>query len=334
MRIHFKKVAVLVASLAMAFALTACGTPASNSNDSASQSASSSSAVKNEVTKVGDIVIPTQEEALAKLGLEKAPESVLCATYNTTIMAYDLGLDITGTVTTTRPMPEALKDTPTIGVVTGRSDFDFEKIIALGGDVVIADSQYEPKLKPTLDQQGIASCYVDTSDLGKLQEALATLGSALGKRDQVIDILTNWNNEIEAMQAAIADKPSPTVLVVRKATNMATSASYVGSLFKTLNITCATDKMNLEDTSATYVPIDAEKILEVDPDYILVPGGAELEGDIKMLEELKTSDAWSSLTAVKNGNVIAVTDSYYQPIADMDCIKALHELSRVVYGVE
>ena len=53
-----------------------------------------------------------------------------------------------------------------------------------------------------------------------------------------------------------------------------------------------------------------------------------------MLEELKTSDAWSSLTAVKNGNVIAVTDSYYQPLADMDCIKALHELSRVVYGVE
>ena len=187
--------------------------------------------------------------------------------------------------------------------------------------------------RPTLDQHGIQSGYLDTSDLAKLQESLATLGCAVGKRDEVVKILTDWNNEIESMQQAIVDKPSPTVLVVRKATNMATSASYVGSLFKTLNITCATDKMNLEDTSLTYVPIDAEKILEVDPDIILVPGGAELEGDIKMLEELKTSEAWASLSAVKNGKVFAVTDSYYQPIADMDCIKALHELSEVVYGI-
>ena len=331
MKNNTKKVAVALMGLVMAFALAACGSSASSSV-STSQSASAASAAG--VTKIGDVEIPTQEEALAKLGLDKVPESVLCATYNTTIMAYNLGLDITGTVTTTRPMPDALKDTPTIGVVTGRFDFDFEKIFALAGDVVIADSQYEPKLRPTLEQQGIASCYVDTADFGKLKEALATLGCALGKRDQVIDILNSWNTEVESMQAAIAGKDSPTVLVLRKATNMATSASYVGSLFKTLNITCATDKMNLEDTSATYVPIDAEKILEVDPDIILVPGGAELEGDIKMLEDLKTSEAWASLTAVKDGKVFAVTDSYYQPIADMDCIKALHELCEVVYGIK
>ena len=142
MKNRAKLLSAFVASIVLAFALTACGNSAS-SNQSASNQPASASASANEVTQVGDIVLPTQEEALAKMGLEEAPKSVLCATYNTTIMAHALGLDITGTVTTTRPIPDDLKDTPTIGVVTGRSDFDFEKILAFGGDAVLADSQYE-----------------------------------------------------------------------------------------------------------------------------------------------------------------------------------------------
>lgn len=332
-----KRMLTLMLALVMLLSFAACGKAPAPETIPATQAtenvpAPETSPAVEEITAVGDVSIPTQEEALDLLGLKEVPKSALCATYNTTIMAYNLGLDITGTVTTTRPIPDALKETPTIGVVTGRADFDFEKIIALAGDVVIADAQYEPKLRPTLEQQGIASCYVDTGDFQKLQQALAVLGSAFGKRQEVIDILTSWQNEVEAMQEEIKGKDSPVVLVIRKATNMATSASYVGSLFKTLNITCATDKMDLEDTSAIYVPMDAEKILAVDPDYILVPGGAELEADIAMLNELKTGEAWSTLSAVANDRVIAVTDSYYQPIADMDCIKALREILDAVYA--
>lgn len=336
-----KKIVVILLTMTMLFVMVACG-----NNNSTNGSSKAGNEMENDTAQttptpaedelqidaVGDVKIPSQEEALEILGLKEVPNSVLCVTYNTTIIAYNLGMEITGTVTTTRPLPEKLKDTPTIGVVTGRADFDFEKIVALAGDVVLADAQYETKLKPTLDQQGIASCYVDTGDLHKLQEALAVLGSAFGKRDETIELLTQWQTDIQAMQSEIAGKDSPVVLVIRKAATMATSASYVGSLFKALNITCATDKMELADTTATYVPIDAEKILAVDPDYILIPGGAELEGDIAMLNELMTSEAWASLSAVQNKKVIAVTDTYYQPIADMDCIKAMQELIDVVYA--
>ncbi len=283
------------------------------------------------VTKVGDIVIPTQEEALAEMGLDAVPQKVLCATYNTTIMAYNIGVDISGTVTTKRPLPEALKDVPSIGVVTGSSDFDFEKVIALSGDLVLSDISFKEKLQPTLAEQGIKSYFVDTSNFENLERTLALLGSAFGKRDETISLLENWQAEIKAMQEQVAGKESPSVLVIRKATNMATKNSYVGSLFEILGITCATNLMGFGDDVATYVPIDIEKIIETNPDYILIPGGDTLEGDIAFLSEVTASEAWASLDAVKNGKVIAVTDTYYQPIADMDCINALHELIDTVY---
>ena len=282
-------------------------------------------------TMVGRTRVPTQEEALAEMGLEKVPEKILCATYNTMILANELGVELSGRVTTRRPLPENLVDVPDIGVVRGSSNFDFEKVIALAGDLVLSDVFYTEKLKPTLDEQGIKSYYVDTADYDDMRDTVALLGAAFGKRDQAIEILTQWDAEAAQMHSAIEGKPSPVVLVLRKASNMATSNSYVGSLLQELNITCATDLMGFPEDVDGYVPIDVEKILEVNPDYILIPGGEELEGDIAFMEEVKTSPAWASLDAVKEGRVFAVTDTYYQPIADTDCIKAMHELVSVVY---
>ena len=49
------------------------------------------------------------------------------------------------------------------------------------------------------------------------------------------------------------------------------------------------------------------------------------------MEDVKTGEAWSSLDAVKNDRVIALTDTYYHPLADMECMSALHELMATVY---
>lgn len=331
-------IAVSLTLIMVLSALAGCGaapapeaTPAPAEADPAEAPAEAADS-SGESTHVGDIYIPTEQEALETLGLTEIPEKILCATYNTTMMAYNLGVTLSGTVTTKRPLPEELKDVPSIGVVTGSGDFDFELVIALAGDLVLSDKSFEAKLKPTLDEQGIKSFFVETGDLTELQETLALLGSAFGKRDETIALLSDWQAQIAAMKEEVAGKASPVVLVIRKATNMATSTSYVGSLFETLGVTCATDLMGLDGEDVdTYVPYDLEKIIEVDPDYILIPGGAELEGDINFLNEIMSSEAWASLSAVKNGRVLPVTDTYYQPLADMSCMDALRELIETVY---
>ena len=342
MKNNISRMIALLLVLCMSTALlAACGqeapaevpaTTAAAATEAATEAAETAEAAQVQDTMVGNTLVPTQEEALAQMGLDKVPEKILCATYNTMILANDLGVELSGRVTTRRPLPDNLKDVPDIGVVRGSSNFDFEKVIALSGDLVLSDVFYTEKLKPTLDEQGIKSYYVDTADYTAMRETVALLGAAFGKRDQAIAILTQWDEEVSAMQQAIAGKESPVVLVLRKATNMATKNSYVGSLFKELNITSATDLMGFEDDVAGYVPIDVEKILEVNPDYILIPGGEELEGDIAFMEEVTTSPAWATLDAVKEGRVFAVTDTYYQPIADMDCINAMHELFGIVYA--
>ena len=335
-----KKILTLALALALSLSVFAgCGNEAPaesiGSQEASVEESKASSEAENapasEVKMVGDTVIPTQEEALKEMGLEEVPGKILCTTYNSTILAYTLGIDICGTVQTRRPVPEELKDVPTIGVVTGSSSFDFEKVIALAGDMVLGDTSVQDRLEATLDAQGIKSYYSDTHDYEHLRKTLALLGAAFGKTDKAVEILEGWDKEVAEMQKEIEGKDSPSVLIVRTGSTMATSSSYVGGLLKMLNITNATDSMDLGDTNLGYVPLDVEKIVKANPDYILIPGGDKIPGDMEFMEEVKTGEAWSSLDAVKNDKVIALTDTYYHPLADMECMSALHELLDTVY---
>ena len=346
---NLKKIISLVLTLCLTAALAAgCGSQSAPAATEAPENTAAADAVTEatkeaaetaEVTEataegtprmVGDVVIPTQEEALEQLGLDKIPQKVLCTSYNTSMMAYTLGIEITATVDTKRPFPDELRALPNIGIVTGSTTFDFEQIISLSGDLVLGDSFFKSKLEPTLTEQGIKSYFVDAGTYKGMQEAVALIGPAFGKTDEAVKLIEQWQEIAATASAETADLEHPTILCMTKGL-MFTENSYVGSLFDILHIENATNSMGFPQDCPPYIPPEVEKILAADPDIILIQGGNKGQQE-EFINELNTSETWASLKAVKNGKVIGIDGNLFGMLATMECGEALVELQQIVYG--
>ena len=235
--------------------------------------------------------------------IDSVPEKIVSLSPSNTEILFALGVGdkVVGVDTYSDYPAEAAAIENKVGTY---SNPNVELIVSLEPDVVFADDNLQQDAIDQLDKLGIKVVAVAGSDYASVQDSILMVGQCVGVDGQsVIDAMDADKAAAEALVPADGDKPSVYFALSFGEYGDWTSGTgtFVDDIITDLSATNAA-----ADLGEGWQSISVEKLLEADPDVILVPG------DESMVEAFKSDAKYAELSAVKNGAVYAVDPNMSQ----------------------
>jgi len=222
------------------------------------------------------------------------PQRIVALTSLTADIIYQLNPDkliaIPGS-SLTRNDPR-FADYPTVS--EGNAPPDLEKIVALEPDLVIGAEGFSDQTLARLEEVGIKTMSTSVGSWESLSELTQDLASIMGENPQAL--LDNYQRWIPAQ--ANPDI-SMLVLVSRQPILAPNKNSWAGDLLTQFQFKNVVADLQGSSQFGGYVTLSPEKILETDPEIIILvdPGQQGIE------EQMKAESFWGNLRAVKEDNV-------------------------------
>jgi len=222
-----------------------------------------------------------------------------------------------------------------------------EGIVALKPDMVIIDSfsDFDGSLSKTLNDAGITVLMMDSpTNFDQVKSAISTLAAAVGESAQGQAMISEIDSKLQAVAAKTSSLTADQKLSVMfydaaldmNGNDTGMLCAYgAGSPFDA--IAAAAGVVNVCD-AVTYSQVSKEKVVaEWKPDILVVSGlifnadfSVQDDQGAKMIAAIKASDLLTSLPAVQNDKVLALTAKYAgstsQYMAD-----AVYELAAASY---
>ena len=355
MRVWRKGLALFAAG-ALVLGLAACGGPEEERGGAGAISAAGSAA---EVTDMAgrSVAIPAGADSFACIG--PGCLRLYCYVAEKSRLAGIEDVEKTwGEVG--RPYAMALGDVEglaAIGPGGPGSAPDAERLFASGADVVFSTYAMEPaeieELQDKISTPVVALSYGEASLFSEeVNQSLELIGQVTGNKARAEELIRYFAEAEEDLQDRSADAANtPTVYLGCQ--------SYQGShgiesttgdypLFDALNARNVVREAGIDG----YVTLDKEKLLEMDPDTLII----DAAGLTVLQEDYHTNpDFYNSLSAVKHGNLylqmpfnyydtnieIALADAYYigtvlypDAFADVDPAEKFDEICQELLGID
>lgn len=187
-----------------------------------------------------------------------------------------------------------------------RLEPNLEIVASLAPDLIIADETRHANIARQLNR--IAPTVVLNSWEGSyrdIKDSLVTIADALGSKEK-------GEAAVAAHEAAIRDirKRIPAgenrrfllVVVTPDAVTLHTSSSFSGSIFEALGL-----KPALVADRPLESGVGLERLASINPDILFVAS----DGHGTVFDQWRTNPVWQAISAVRNGNVIAVDRNRY-----------------------
>jgi len=183
------------------------------------------------------------------------------------------------------------KDIPRVS--EGQATPNLEKIVALKPDLVIGAEGFSNLITDKLKELGITTLLTKVDSWEGLQELTKTLA-------KIVD--ADSTPLLNRYQSFVPDKltqnPSTLVLVSRQPILSPSKKSWAGNLLEKFQAKNLTADLQTKMSVPGYVTLSAEKVLEANPDVLIVvspqPG---------LLKSFKSESFWNQLKATKNNRV-------------------------------
>jgi len=237
-----------------------------------------------------------------KLTLESKPERIVSLSPTATEMLYAVGAgDQVVAVDDQSNYPKDAPRTKLSGLTPSP-----DKISDYAPDLVVVDNDVD-NLSATLDKIGTKTLILPAAKT--LDDAYAQfelVGKVTGHPDEGKDLADRTKREIEKI---VADAPKPADPLtyyheLDQTYYTVTSETFIGQVYALFGLRNIADG---DDPSAHggYPQLSAEKIIEADPDLIFL---ADTICCGQSPETVRKRPGWDTLTAVRNGHVIALDD--------------------------
>jgi len=242
--------------------------------------------------------------------IEKAPERIVSLAPSNTEILFGLGLGdrIIGDTDYCNYPPEA-RNKSRVGSIT---NVNVEKVIALDPDLIFAAHLTKKETIDRLDAMGytvIAGEPKNASDVFKL---IRLMGDVTGERDNATRLLASLNASIGNITRATSglndsQKPAVLLIVYTDPIYVAGSDTYGDDLIKMAG------GRNIASNVSGYYKMNKEKIIEANPDVIIVTNAEGMETQHTFFKN--ASEPWMmTLDAVRQGNVYGLdSDTLSKP---------------------
>jgi iron complex transport system substrate-binding protein len=213
------------------------------------------------------------------------------------IFALDAGESLLGVTDRCDYPPEAVR----IGRVGGFGAPNVEKLLALSPDLVIAAGLEREEVAEVLRRSGIRVLDVRIRNFEELFDAIRQIGEAVNRLQQAEGVVARMRAELKAVTAQNGttlrgQHPRVFVEIGDHPLMTAGGTSFLDDL-----IVRAGGVNVAHEISQAYTNINPEKVIEWNPDIIIVtqmgrPGDAAVQ--------LSGRIGWADISAVRNGRVI------------------------------
>jgi len=238
-----------------------------------------------------------------------------------------LEVDLVGVPASVKKLPSRYDGVDKVGSPMSP---DMELVRMLKPDEVLSVTTLEYDLRPKYESAGIKADYLDLTSLEHMNATILELGRRYGREEQAERVARQYREKMAQVQAAIAGKPAPSVLILMGIPGsylVATEYSYIGDLVKSLGGVNVVQGEQVE-----YVESNTEYLQQANPDVILRAAHGMPDEVVKMFdEEFRTNDTWKHFNAVKTGRVYDLEESRFGMIGNMAVSDALDDLIGMLY---
>ncbi len=310
-----KKYFILIITMVFLLVMTGCQSPAVESqNDNTSQNDSSNQNETNLFVSVfPDIVKDVSDETVTfisgedELTVTRNPQKVVVLQNSILDLWYLAGGEAIARVDGTTNVPEEAMDLPSVGSTSG---FSLETVIAMEPDLVILSTAFSShkEIIPALIENNIEYVPI-TANMGPYEgfQRNLYLFSKILDRDDIFETriqeITDEVNYMIQKVATVEKKPSVAILFTSsRSVQLELNNSLTGEIAYMLGYDNIASEAGLD--GANKVAFSMERLVELDPDFILFTTMGDLEECEERLEQdVKSHEAWGTLSAVQEGRI-------------------------------
>ncbi|MBZ0257915.1 helical backbone metal receptor [bacterium] len=256
------------------------------------------------------------------------PQRVICAAPSAVeiVFALDCGNRVVGVSDFVVYPPEAAEK-PLIG---GYFNPNYERILSMKADLLILQGESE-KLTLFCKDNKIKLLRIDMTDIETILSDIQKVGHALGvdgKAGALVQSIQQRLDRVKEHAASFHTKPNVFISLGRKQGALSNITTCGGGTFMSELLTLAGGENTFGDLGDEYPQISLESLTKREPEVIL---DFQLENIDDAQEAIKDWRNAELLPAVKNGNVRAVTESYFLipgprlPLAAERLVELIHD---------
>ena len=246
-------------------------------------------------------VTVTDDEGTA-VEIPAEPQHIVSLTPAATETLFALGVAdrVVAKVEDIAAYPPEADDLPVVATFQG---VDVEQIVSLEADLVIAGGG-NPSFTPisAIEQLRRVGIPVVVLYARSVEEALAgieTIGTAAGAADAAADVVGSMRADFDQLAAATAGLDRPRTFYELDATSKIYTVP-AGSLYAEMLELAGADPITTDDS----YEISLEELVAADPEVILLGDDA----DYTTVDDVAARPGWGDITAVKDGNVLAIPE--------------------------
>lgn len=314
--------------LALAVVLAGCGSNANN-NNAANAGASASNGQTSDETR-------TITHAMGETTIKGTPQRVVILTNEGTEALLALGVKPVGAVKSWTGSPwydHISADMEGVEVVGEESQPNIELIASLKPDLIIGNKLRQEKVYDQL--KAIAPTVFSETLRGAWQDNFMLYADALGKKTEGEKVIADYDARTEDFKAKAGDKLNQTVSVVRfmaGKTRIYLEDTFTGITFSKIGIKRPANQQYKD----TFVEeITKERLPEVDADMLFYFTYETGDGKgTQMEEEMLKDPLWQSLSVVKNGKAIRVSDAIWNTAGGVKAANLMLDDMYKIYGID
>jgi iron complex transport system substrate-binding protein len=232
------------------------------------------------------------------LTFESEPQRIISLAPNHTEVLYALGLgDRVVGVTEYCNYPLEAAEKPKVGDFVNT---DLELVVGLEPDLVLATTMHMAETVPAIQERGIAVFVLDPQSVDSVLEEISILGQITGREEAADALVTDMQARIDAVQEKVKDAPRPKVFWELGPELFTVGPdTFVGDL-----IDLAGGENVAGDADTPWPQLSVEAIILRDPDVIILAD----HNYGQTTEMVKERPGWEDIRAVKEGNIIEITN--------------------------
>jgi len=264
--------------------------------------------------------------------IKRNPQRVICL-YNSYLdLWYDAGGEVIGTIESKTNIPEAAKNAELVGTM---SSPNVEKILSLEPDLIILRPGMgdQKDLISILKQNDISYIALEYDNFQQYMDVMKLFTDINNRQDIYEETTAKIKEKIDDIISRVPQDEEPKVLLMF-ATTKGVSAklpdSFVGDMLEDLGTKNIAFDAKLSNEEMEIFSM--EKVVERDPDFILVQTMGDIEKTKeKLIKDVESNPAWGSLRAVKEGRYIFLPKDLYLYKPNSRYAEAYEGLAKILY---
>ncbi|AFY42301.1 ABC transporter substrate-binding protein [Nostoc sp. PCC 7107] len=183
-------------------------------------------------------------------------------------------------------------------VSEGQTPPNLEKIVALKPDLVIGIEGFSTQVIQRLQELKIPTLLTQLKTWDSLENLTQKIGDLIGENPQAL--LNRYKSFLPDKQE---QNISTLVLVSNQPILTPNKSSWAGNLLEKFQLRNVAAELQGKSPFGGYVTLSAEKVLEVNPDTIIVINPPQAKSNKEIIESFSKEPFWQKLKATQNNRV-------------------------------